>query len=258
VLVSRLACGPGKVFTLSEQESNKKHKSRHGKGEKKKPQEINWRAWYLGGVLFFISIPLGLYLWNPFTGVQRVRNRVAAIKGRAEVEVVAPGILQAIFGSDVGFWSQIAGGTQVMRLHLDQSKVSDEDLRILRSTPFLTSLHLSNTAISDAGLKYLKYATELKELLLVNTAAVTDKGLEELPHLKNLERINLTGTQVTEEIAETLKSVHSLKEVTLGGPKITPEGIEKVRAALPGIEVHPKPGGATPAPPAPVPSKPMG
>ncbi|MCA9096535.1 MAG: hypothetical protein KDA68_23810, partial [Planctomycetaceae bacterium] len=187
----------------------------------------------------------------------RVRKRVAALEGRADLEVVAPQVLQMIFGNDIGFWSQVAGGTQVMRLHLDQSKISDEDLRILRSTPFLVSLHLSNTAIGDAGLQHLKYAVELKELFLVNCAAVTDKGLEELPQLKNLETIDLTGTQVTEAIAETLKSVPSLKLVTFGGPKITPEGIEKVRAALPNVEVHPKPAGTAPTPAAPVPIKPV-
>lgn len=224
---------------MSEHEKGKSQKQKKGKP---KPLEINWRAWYLGGVLFFISIPLGLYLWNPFTGVQQARKRVDALEGRADLEVVAPGPLQAIFGNDVGLWSKIAGGTQIMRLHLDQSKVTDEDLRMLRSMPFLKSLHLSETQITDAGLSNLPYVGELQELNLSKVSKLSDQGLTVLSDLEKLEALDLEGTPVSDGILETLKTLPSLKSVNLARTNITPEGFEKIRSALAGVEVRPKPG----------------
>lgn len=230
------------------EEKKKRPKVSNKKG-KPGPTEVNWRVWSLAGLLFFISIPLGLLLWNPYTGVQSVRRRVAALEGRADLEVVAPAVLQGILGSELGLWSKVAGGTQIMGLHLDQSKVTDQDLRILRSTPFLKRLHLSSTGITDAGLANLKYAANLEELAVANTI-VTEKGLADLPRLTKLQSLNLDGTHVTEALVDVLKTAPSVNRVSLSrAVLITPEVLEKIRSSLPGVEILPK-AGAVPAVPA--------
>jgi hypothetical protein len=221
---------------VTEDQPSKKKRKTHKRNSATKPAEVNWRVWYLGAVLFFVSIPLALFLWNPFTGVQQVRRRVALVEGRAELEVVAPALLQAIFGSDLGFWSRVAGGTQVMRLNLDQSKVNDADLSILRKTPFLKGLHLANTQITDLGLSDLRYARRLEELVLQNTV-VTDDGLLDLPKLKHLHSLNLDGTQVTEGVGELLKQMPNLKTVSLVGTSIAPAALDKLQSELNNVKL---------------------
>lgn len=220
------------------------------KSAKSKPAEVNWRVWYLGGVLFFISIPLGLYLWNPFTAVQRVRKKVDALEGRATLEVAAPGVLQAVLGSDISFWSMFAGGTKIRQIQFNEAKIQDDDLKILRSTPFLMTLSLLSTPITDAGLDYASGLTHLKELDLTGTG-VTQKKLEELlPRFKELELLNLNGLQVTEEILTPLKSLPKLKSVSLSSTPLSPEALEKIRKELPAVNVVPQSlPAATPSPP---------
>ena len=108
----------------------------------------------------------------------------------------------------------------VRSLYLCRTLITDDGLVQLKSLQKLEVLELNNTKITDKGLKHLSALTTLKHLSLADVVAygtffgsgsreetdhvvyvvpqITDAGLMYLESLKNLESLDLAGTQVTE------------------------------------------------------------
>jgi hypothetical protein len=103
--------------------------------------------------------------------------------------------------------------TRLTRLRFWYAPATDDDLRHLAGLTALRSLHLEGTSITDAGLVHLLGLTELDHLHLP-TRGVTDAGIDTLVQLRSLMRLNVKYTQ------------------------ITAAGLERLRAELPGCEVH--------------------
>ncbi|HUG96248.1 MAG TPA: hypothetical protein VMJ94_01795, partial [Nitrososphaera sp.] len=76
-------------------------------------------------------------------------------------------------------------GKPVVLVYLEETKVTDADLAMLKAFPDLIRLDLTTTSITDAGLIHLKGLTKLEWVGLARTK-VTDKGLENLQGLVNL------------------------------------------------------------------------
>ena len=74
----------------------------------------------------------------------------------------------------------------------------DRPYEILKGLTDLGRLHLEATQITDAGLVHLTVLTKLRELDLMSTQ-ITDTGLEHLTGLTNLNSLFLRGTQVTDD-----------------------------------------------------------
>ncbi len=83
-------------------------------------------------------------------------------------------------------------------------RISDANLKLLKSLPDLAWLDLSGTPVTDAGLAHLKGLTNLENLNLYNTT-VSDVGLEHLNGMKKLDFLMLKQTNVTDEGAKKLK-----------------------------------------------------
>ena len=58
---------------------------------------------------------------------------------------------------------------------------------------------------------------------------ITDQGVAELADLKKLERLNLYGTQVTDECLQTLSTLMSLKSIYLWDTGVSPKEAERFR-----------------------------
>lgn len=93
---------------------------------------------------------------------------------------------------------------RVFKVYLHSTKVTDDDLAMLKKLPKLRNLFLGKTQISDAGLEHLEKSAELQTLSL-NSTHVTDAGLQSLNWLKNLKTLNLQETQVTPAGAAQLR-----------------------------------------------------
>jgi hypothetical protein len=100
----------------------------------------------------------------------------------------------------------------------------------------LRKLSLYNTSVTDAGLKHLEGLTNLRELYLSGTR-VTDGGLERLEGLTNLRELYLSGTRVTDAGLERLEGLSNLQWLYLEGTKVTNEGVAKLQKALPNCEI---------------------
>ena len=87
-------------------------------------------------------------------------------------------------------------------LILEDTKFSNEGLKSLAGSGVQT-LNLTLTRITDDGLQYLERLPKLKSLSLYSTE-ITDEGLLFIYDL-HLEKLFLTGTQVTETEVERLR-----------------------------------------------------
>ena len=101
---------------------------------------------------------------------------------------------------------------QLVRVRLSNQPVSDADIKKLSSLKNITRLNLEKTSISDAALVHLK-------------------------DLPNLEQVNLYGTNITDKGLLDLAKCPNLKVVYLWQTKTTAAGIEKLKKALPNVQV---------------------
>lgn len=92
-------------------------------------------------------------------------------------------------------------------------------------------LQLDQTKTDDAGMRSLGRITTL-EKLNINFTQVTNRGLRETRHLKQLKRIDFVGTAVNDDGVEPLKQLSSIEFIGFS-EHITPEAIEELERALP-------------------------
>jgi hypothetical protein len=145
---------------------------------------------------------------------------------------------------------------RVVHVSLRETKVTDDDLRVLNLLPKLAGLDLSKTSITGAGLKHLKGLKELESLSLWNTRVdddslehikglikmgslvldgtrVTDTGLIHLKDMTDLEEwLGLSGTKVTDAGLVHLEKFTKLRSLTLSKTQVTAAGVKVLRAAL--------------------------
>lgn len=96
--------------------------------------------------------------------------------------------------------------SNLKQVQLGGTSVGDEGLRILAesSLPRLVELDICETRVSDRGLEHLTVFSGLRELCLESTL-VSDAGIGELSKLTNLNKIWLSGSQVTQTGLERLR-----------------------------------------------------
>ena len=159
------------------------------------------------------------------------------------------------FGDDEAIY--LKGLTDVTRLEVIDTEITDAGLKHLEGLSSLTHLDLSQNEITDAGLEHLEGLSNLEWLHLGYTH-ITDAGLEHLQGLTNLELLDLCDTQVTDHGLERLNSLgalylghthitdaglkhlegmSSLKSLYLKSTQVTPEGVKKLQEALPDCEI---------------------
>jgi len=96
-------------------------------------------------------------------------------------------------------------GSQVLRLNLHRSGITDGQLKELASYPNLRHLRLDNTPVTDAGLPTLAALKALNNLSLAQTK-VTDAGLDTIAAFPNLRRAYVWSTGVTAAGVAKVKS----------------------------------------------------
>jgi hypothetical protein len=127
--------------------------------------------------------------------------------------------------------------TNLVRLDLSGTQVTDAGLEHLERLTNLTDLYLSGTQVTDAGLGHLRGLTNLEYLYLRDTQ-VTDAGLEHLKELTKLTKLDLRDTQVTDAGLEHLEGLTKLELLALDGTQVTSEGVKKLQEALPDCAIQ--------------------
>ena len=122
-------------------------------------------------------------------------------------------------------------------LHLYNTKITDDGLKLLKGLTELEYLDLGRTRVTDAGLVNLKGLRNLQWLDLRLTP-ITDAGLEHLKDLPRLKSLCLDYTEVTDTGLEKMKGVVSLLYLSIFGTGITDAGVRKLQQALPLCRIY--------------------
>jgi hypothetical protein len=112
------------------------------------------------------------------------------------------------------------------KVQLEDTAVSGEGLT---GFPGVEVLWLNNTRISDAQLKHIAEMSKLQILVLDGTA-VTDDGMSNLKALKALPELSLNRTRITDAGLKQLQSL-SLGALYLEGTQVTEAAADQFRKA---------------------------
>ncbi len=137
-----------------------------------------------------------------------------------------------------GFARRIAQGSKdwEVEFHLRGKDLDDKGLAKVVELKSIVSLNLRGTKITDKGLSHLSKLKRLKRLHLEKTQ-VGDKGIEHLKDLTELEYLNLYSTKITDKALSSLNNLKKLKRLYVWQTKVTKDGAEKLKKALPKLEV---------------------
>jgi WD40 repeat protein len=132
-------------------------------------------------------------------------------------------------------------------LGLEHTEITDEGLAQIKDLVELEGLSLENTKITDKGIANLAGLKALKRLRidnnvldekgqLIKRVQITDKGLESLKELQNLELLDLRGNEITDVGLESLKSLTKLRQLSLNQTNVTQAGVQALKDALPNLK----------------------
>ena len=145
-------------------------------------------------------------------------------------------------------------------LNLRGTKLNNDMAALLEPLTELVRLHLEKTAITDAALLHLAEMKKLEYLNLYGTG-ITDAGLETLAGLPALKRLYVWGTQVTPAGVQKLKEQRpELVVIGLPEPPAAPVAEQKPAEEKPAEEkpAEEKPAEEKPAEEKPAEEKPAG
>jgi hypothetical protein len=136
-----------------------------------------------------------------------------------------------LFKTSITSLEPIRGLSQLKKLSLCGSPISDEGLRPIRGFSNLRRLLLRGTLITDAGISQLSTLSNLSVLDLDNTR-VGDAGLRTIFELPKIVNLDLDDTRVTDaglaDLADKLNRRY-FQSFHVSGPGVTPGGADRLR-----------------------------
>jgi hypothetical protein len=127
--------------------------------------------------------------------------------------------------------------TAVENLDLTNTRVTGSGLAHLRGLKNLAVLSLWKTRVDDVGLAHLEGLTRLWQLVLDDTT-VTDAGLAHLAGLTNLEEwLGLAGTKITDAGLKHLTKLTRLQSLNVRLTAVTENGARTLKKALPDTQI---------------------
>ena len=114
--------------------------------------------------------------------------------------------------------------------------MTDQGLARLAPLTNLRRLRIGRTKVTEAGLSHLALMPNIDRLELAGLP-VTNSGLEALQGMSRLKSLDLSGTQIDDDALATLAKFPSLAELNVRDTGLTAEAIARFQQAHPGISV---------------------
>ena len=137
--------------------------------------------------------------------------------------------------SDTGTWITELGGSaerdqagEITAVDLRGSWICDSQLIDLARLPRLEKLDLSHTRISDEGMLYLKTSPTITDLNLFYAEQVTDQGITAIKNWKHLKRLNLRGTRISDNALDVISHLTQLEALDIANTQITDNGLDSL------------------------------
>ncbi len=214
---------------------------------------------------------------NPLENILATENRAGVmLKGKWHTQAelngwldeIAPKISGALAAEEkhaaveiekLGGKVEFNSNQEVVKVDLNNAKISDSDLKLLekftelewldlRVTPItdegvahlaglrkLKFLNLARTNLTDKGLANLRGHVEL-ETLLLGVTKVTDAGIVNLERLSKLKKLSVFRTAVSDGAIPSLRKLSALQILTKSESKITENGEKELQSALPSLK----------------------
>lgn len=110
-------------------------------------------------------------------------------------------------------------------LSLSDTNVGDKDLeRLSELAPDVKQIWLQRTEVTDVGLRYLVRFRQLEKVAL-DESNITDQGIECVARCPNIWNVQLTRTSITDEALKFLAKLEHLEQVGLSGTNVTDAGL---------------------------------
>lgn len=131
--------------------------------------------------------------------------------------------------------ANLANLKNMQRLQLGSTMATGASVAFLRGLTNLKELDLHD--LKDASLA-VRYASEIPSLTVLRLylGGLKDDDFKQIAKLSNLEELILSGGPISDSAAASLAELKKLKKLTPGG-KLSPAALEKLKAALPGVEI---------------------
>ncbi|HWE00427.1 MAG TPA: hypothetical protein VG345_15355, partial [Bryobacteraceae bacterium] len=187
----------------------------------------------LEGLPYLRQLYLPGPIWNPGGGKE---DRTGVFKTLAALTGVQRLAFGWTYDATIDFGDndlkELSAWTGLKELRCTQCRLANVSL-----APFtqLEDLDLSFNPFTDKGMEGLAELKNLRRLLLRDTL-VTDEGLKSLGNLTRLEELDLSGARVTDKGVEYLRNLKSMRRLNLLGAQVSDASID-VLAGMPHLEV---------------------
>lgn len=94
--------------------------------------------------------------------------------------------------------------------------------------PGLERLDLSHTRITDEGLLRLKPAAKIRDLNLYYAEWITDQGMTAIANWKQLKRLNVRGTRISDGTLEIVSGIIGLEALDIAHTPLTENGLDRL------------------------------
>jgi hypothetical protein len=140
----------------------------------------------------------------------------------------------------IGKAAEHAGGTfftMENRIDFYGKEITDENLRRLEIRPEVEGLLFMSTRVTGTGFQGLAGREHLKKIE-IQDSPVTDEGLKALEGFDQLEELIIhSADEITEDGAASLVRLRNLKRLFLRNSKISEEGMARLREAMPNCAI---------------------
>lgn len=124
--------------------------------------------------------------------------------------------------------------TGLKELSLYATRITDDGLKSLAGMPALKVLSLTeNRQLTDAALTAVAAIPNLESLRASNCLKITGSGLKDLAKHAKLKELWINGNPVTDENAVVLKDLKTLERLDLAGTKVSDEVAIEIKTAHP-------------------------
>jgi Leucine-rich repeat (LRR) protein len=178
---------------------------------------------------------LRLQMYGSFNGVstqQLISNEnMRHIKVMTKLEELA----LPRWTTDSGL-SNVAGLIHLKNLSISITNITDAGMAYLQNLNSLETVTLHGTKITGEGLKHLQGKN--LSLLGLNQTNIGDADMELIGTFTNLKSLALVGTKITDASIPHLKKLKNLQRVDITGTKISQQGKQDLHTAMPGLKIY--------------------
>jgi len=124
--------------------------------------------------------------------------------------------------------AHLANLTRLERLQLHFTRIGDEGAANLRNLSGLKWLGLRSAGVTDKALEFISGLTDLETLLLQETRVGGEQAMASLSKLKKLNFLALWGSDVTDKALKCIARLEALQSLGIGGTLVTDAGLEEL------------------------------